>query len=186
MLSKESKLRVLENFYSVDYALFGKPVREMSTCCPVLRQEYLASKGALLSVVIEMMKHAQHEPKTIAEYVDSQTLLIKAKRSARLVREYVEKLVSSPKSRRDIKVSVIESLKEDKTTDLVQLTEDKIKEKAFSLALDTLLVSRVLKESKMLENFNDVSGRILEDSYKILRDSLVAIALEIVKSTTND
>lgn len=185
MLSKESKLRVLENFYSVDYALFGKPIKEMTTCCPVLKQEYLASKGALLSVVVEMMKYTGHSPNPISEYVDSSALLGKSKKSARLVREYVSKLVSTPKSRRDIKVSVIESLRENKQADIVKLTEEKIKEKAFSLVLDTLLVARVLKESTLVQNFNDVSGRILEDSYKILRDSLVSIAMEILKSSEN-
>ena len=186
MLTKESKLRVLENFYAIDYVLFGKPLSEMTACCDLLKEEYLASKGALLSVCIEMMKYSQHKPKEIKEYVSSARLVEKAKRSSRLVREYVVKLVKTPKSRVDIKTAVVESLKEDKTLDIVSLTEDKIREKAFTLALDTLIVARILKESTLIENFNDISGRILEDSYKILRDSLAAIAIEIIKSSKTE
>ena len=33
MLQKESKIRVLENFYSLDYVFFGKPVQKMKGCC---------------------------------------------------------------------------------------------------------------------------------------------------------
>ena len=186
MLLKESKLRVIENFYGIDYVLFGKPVSEMKACCPLLKEEYIASKGALLSVFIEMMRYAQHQPKKINEYVDSVKLIDKAKRSSKLVREYVSKLVKTPKARVDIKRAVVESLKEDKTLDIVSLTEDKIREKAFNLALDTLLVARILKESAVIENFNDISGRILEDSYKILRDSLTAIAMEIIKTSKTE
>lgn len=185
MLSKESKLRVLENFYGIDYVLFGKPVSEMKACCPLLKEEYIASKGALLSVFIEMMRYAEHSPKPVKEYIDSKKMISRAKRSSKLVREYVSKLVKSPKSRVDIKTAVVEALKEDKDADIITLTEDKIREKAFTLALDTLLVARILRESTLIENFNDISGRILEDSYKILRDSLAVIALEILKSSKN-
>ena len=53
-LKKESKIRVLENFYSLDYVLFGKPVSKVDICCPVFVEEYLSIKGALMSLVIEM------------------------------------------------------------------------------------------------------------------------------------
>jgi len=46
MLSTESKIRVLENFYALDYVFFGKPVQEVEFCCPLVKEEYLSVKGA--------------------------------------------------------------------------------------------------------------------------------------------
>ena len=54
MLSKESKIRVLENFYGVDYVFFGKPVGKIDSCCPIIKEEYVSIKGALLSVFVEL------------------------------------------------------------------------------------------------------------------------------------
>ena len=62
-LKKESKIRVLENFYSLDYVLFGKPVSKVDTCCPVFVEEYLSVKGALLSTVVEMYNLINYSPK---------------------------------------------------------------------------------------------------------------------------
>ena len=50
MLSKESKIKILENFYGLDYVFFGKPVKEIQTCCAALVEDYVSVKGALMSV----------------------------------------------------------------------------------------------------------------------------------------
>ena len=40
MLQKESKIRVLENFYALDNVFFGKPVQKMKSCCEALAEDY--------------------------------------------------------------------------------------------------------------------------------------------------
>ena len=60
MLSKESKIRVLENFYAIDYIFFGKPLKKVTSCCPLIKEDYLSIKGALMSVFIEMAKMVEH------------------------------------------------------------------------------------------------------------------------------
>ena len=72
MLSKESKIRVLENFYALDYVFFGKSVAQVESCCPLVKEEYLAIKGALLSVFVEMLKLVGHTPEAIEEHVRSE------------------------------------------------------------------------------------------------------------------
>ncbi len=54
MLQKESKIRVLENFYGLDYVFFGKPVQKMQGCCEALAEDYMTIKGAFMSLMIEM------------------------------------------------------------------------------------------------------------------------------------
>jgi len=179
-LNKESKIRVLENFYALDYALFGKPVKEMTTCCPELVEEYVSGKGALLSVMIEIYKLVDHSPDHLEEKIGTEELKERAKRSASIAREMSGKLVSSSKGRADVKLAIRNELKEGLETDIEQLAQTKIREKAFSLSVDNLLIAKTISESKNYTNLNDWEGEIVEDAYKILRDSLVESAILIV------
>lgn len=180
MLSKESKIRVLETFYGIDYVLFGKPVAKVPNCCPVIKEEYLSIKGALLSVYIEMLKLMNHNPEVLEEKVSSKELSKMAKESAKASRFASQKVVTTEKARTDIKNELKRALKENKELDVSSLVETKIREKAFRLALDNLLVARALQEAKDLDAMNSWTGRIVEDSYKILRDNLCETAIMIL------
>lgn len=177
MLSKESKIRVLENFYGIDYILFGESVNEMDSCCPLIKEEYLTIKGALMSVYIEMLKLVDHSPKPLKEKVDGKSLLKNARESARIARTNSEKIVKTEQSKKDVMTSVSEELKEDKNINIPKLVETKIREKAFGLAIDNLLLARSFQESQKLGQLNEWTGQIIEDSYKILRENLVESAM---------
>jgi len=180
MLTKESKIKVLENFYALDFAFFGRPLREVESCCEALAEDYLSVKGAVLSVMIEMYKLVEHMPEPVEEKVDSAQLLSSAKDRAKVAREMSHKLVSSEKGRADIKAELREAIEEDKEVDINAVVESKIREKAFRLACDHLLIASTITESINYTELNEWSGRIIEDSYKILRDSLVDSALLIL------
>lgn len=176
MLSKESKIRVLENFYALDYVFFGQPVSVVESCCPLIKEDYLSVKGALLSVFIEMLKLVEHTPDPVAEKVEGDTLHLMAKESATLAREAAEKVVVTEKARNDIKAELRETIESGKEVDIPKLVEERIREKAFRLAVDNLLVARVLGESLEVQALNYFEGKIIEDSYKILRDNLCETA----------
>ncbi len=180
MLSKESKIRVLENFYALDYVLFSKPVSIVETCCPLLIEEYLSVKGALLSVFIEMLKLVDHSPDPLTEKLDSKGVTKIARQKARVARENAQKIVTSKKARKNIKESLKSALKEDEGADISALVEIKIREKAFGLAVDNLLLVPIVNESTSYDKLNDWDGRIIEDSYKVLRDNLVESAVQII------
>lgn len=180
MLSKESKIRVLENFYALDYVFFGKPVTKMESCCPLVKEEYLSIKGALMSVFVEMLKLVDHKPGVIEEQVDSKQLMQNARETAKTARENAQKIVSTDKSRAAIKEDLKEMLKTDKDLDISEAIETKIRTKAFSYAVDNLLLARVIGESKAFDSLNEWEGAIVEDSYKILRTNLVESAYDII------
>ena len=57
-LHKESKIRILENFQALDYIYFGKTLNKVSAnCCPALKEDYVATKGAILSTNTKTPKH---------------------------------------------------------------------------------------------------------------------------------
>jgi len=181
MLPKESKMRILENFYAIDYTLFGKPVTKVDTCCPETLKEFLSVKGALLSVMIEMCKLSDHLPTPIDEKITTKDIKEYAKNSASIARENAQILVKSDKGRQEVKRELNESLKSGDNLDMTveEIVENKIREKTFSLALDNLLIARTINESISYENLNETEGQILEDAYKILRNSLVELAIFI-------
>ena len=180
MLLKESKIKVLENFYALDYIFFGKPVSEVSTCCPLVKEEYLSIKGALMSVFVEMLRLMEHSPNESSNRVTSRELMAEARAAAQLARNEAEKLVSSDKSRKSIKESVREAMTNHKDVDISNLVESQIRQKAFSLAVDTLLLGGVVTEAAAVDELNSWQGEIIEDSYKILRDNLVESAYDVL------
>jgi hypothetical protein len=186
MLSKESKIRVLENFYALDYVFFGKPVSKVDMCCPLVKEEYISVKGALMSVFVEMLKLVNHKPEAVTEAVDSNELMKSARSAARVARENSQKIVSSAKARANIKGMLKEALQEDPKADVSGLVEKAIRSKAFSLAVDNLLIARSITEAKAFSKLNEWEGQIVEDSYKILRDNLIEAAYQILYSTTDD
>jgi hypothetical protein len=180
MLLKESKIKVLEAFYGIDYALFGKSLKNVDNCCPVIKEEYVSIKGALLSVYIEMLKLMEHTPEPLDEKVSMKEMIKNAKVSASMARNAAAKVVTTERARADIKAELKEALAENKGLDVTVLVESKIREKAFRLAVDNILVAQSLKEAKNLDNMKNWEGEIIEDSYKILRDSLCETAMMIL------
>jgi hypothetical protein len=176
MLSKESKIRVLENFYGLDYVFFGKPLKEVESCCPLIKEDYLSVKGALLSVFIEMLKLVEHSPKPLKEQIATTQLLSFSRNAAQSAREASERVVTTEKARQDIKVELKEMVEQGENVNIPKLVEKVIREKAFRLAVDNLLVARVLSESQNINALNTFQGRIVEDSYKVLRDNLCETA----------
>ncbi len=185
-LPKESKIKVLENFYAMDYVFFGKPVREIEACCPVLAEDYLTVKGAMMSIMIELYSLVDHSPAPVTEKVDTKSLLSNAIVRAKLAREMAQKLVASEKGKFEIKESLKEAISQDKDIQIGDAVEERIREKAFGLACDHLLIASTISESKNYEQMNEWSGRIIEDSYKILRDSLVEAASLILLAKLDD
>lgn len=72
--------------------------------------------------------------------------------------------------------------KEDKALNLVEEMQNQIRQQAFSLAVDNLLIGRIIDESAAFDKLNEWEGTIIEDSYKILRSNLVESAYEILES----
>lgn len=183
-LSKESKIRVLENYYALDYAFFGKPIQEVKVCCPFFAEEYVAAKGALLSALVEIYKLTNHSPKVINEQIKTSDLKNKAIRTAKIARENAENLVKTKAGKNDIKKALQESISAstDKKVNIEKTVHEHVRKKAFGLAVDSMLLGRSVQESKNFEALNSFEGEVLEEAYKTLRDNLVETALVVLEN----
>ena len=177
-MSTGSKVRVLENFYALDYVMFGKPSKKITTCCPSLVAEYNTTKGALMSVIVEMYKLMKHSPRTTGN-VDAPMLMENARRTAVKARIHCKKLVVTEQGQKDVKTSIKKSIRENKILSTDDAIQNAIRGKAFSLAIDNILIARPLTESKNIKALNSTQGQFLEDAYKVLRGHLVEQALEM-------
>lgn len=182
MLQKTSKIRILENFYGLDYVFFGKPIQKMQSCCASLTEDYMSVKGAFMSLMIEMYDLIDHQPKVIEEKLNTKALKTLARESARIARENARRLVETPQGRADIKQHLKEALEENHDLNINDEVKEAIRKKAFGLAIDTMLLRRSFLEAKNVKKLNEWDGQIVEDAYKVLRDNLVESALFIIEA----
>lgn len=181
-LSKESKMQVLENFYGLDYVFFNKPLKELDYCCPALAEEYVNLKGALLSVFVEMLKLMEHNPAPIQETLSVAQIRENASMNADRSKFAASKLMQTEAARNSIKNSLMESMAmEDEEIDPKNFVEFQIQTKSYALAVDNLILARPLSEAKDVKAMVGFEGKLLEDSYKILRDGLCECALIIIE-----
>ncbi len=181
-LSKESKMQILENFYGLDYVFFNKPLKELDYCCPALAEEYVNLKGALMSVFIEMLKLMEHQPPLQEDKVTVAKVRENASRSADRSRFAASKLMQTEAAKESIKDSLIESMamETEEEVDPKVFIEFQIQTKSYALAVDNLMLAKPLSEAKDVQAMLDFEGKLLEDSYKILRDGLCECALIIL------
>jgi hypothetical protein len=183
-LTKESKMQVLENFYGLDYVFFNKPLKELDYCCPALAEEYVNLKGALMSVFVEMLKVMEHTPEAVAEKVDVAKIREKASINADNSKFASSKLMQTEAARKSIKDSLIENLALEEDEDEIspqEFIEFQIQAKSYALAIDNLMLAKPLSEAKDVNAMVGFEGKLLEDSYKILRDGLCECALIIIE-----
>jgi len=183
-LSKESKITVLENFYGVDYIFFNKPLKELDYCCPALAEEYVNLKGAMMSIFIEMLKLMDHSPEALVEKIDLSTIRQNASVKADNSKFAASKLMQTEAAKENIKNSLIENLATDgeKEEDInpSEFIEFQIQTKSYALAVDNLMLAKPLSESRDVKAMIGFEGKLLEDSYKILRDGLCECAMIIL------
>jgi len=183
-LSKESKIQVLENFYGLDYVFFNKPLQELDYCCPALAEEYVNLKGAMMSVFIEMMKVMEHTPDPIDENLTVKQIRELASINADKSKFASSKLMQTDAARNSIKDSLIENLALEESEDEInpqEFIEFQIKTKSYALAVDNLMLAKPLSEASDVKAMLGFEGKLLEDSYKILRDGLCQCALIIIE-----
>jgi len=187
MLNKESKIRILESFVALDYLFFGKPIHEMKIQKDLM-QQYFELKGSLCSSLIEMYSFIKHTPKPIEKVLNESDIKQFAVKTAITARKNVRQLLTCDEGKNNVINTVFESIKlsEGENISVDEVVNFSIQEKAFQLGLDNMLIARALNESDNANELESVTGTLLEDTYKILRNSLIETALEILESQTDD
>ena len=72
----------------------------------------------------------------------------------------------------------------DKKVNIEKAVQEHIRRKAYSLAVDHLLLGRTINETKNFEVLDTWKGKVIGEAYKTLRDNLVEHAMTILENVT--
>jgi hypothetical protein len=181
MIKTKSKIKMLEFYYAIDKVFFGRALTEVKIkCCPLLKEDYLTLKGALISTMIEMSKLIEHDPKYNKKTLSEADIQITSVNMAKKARQNALKIIATERSIKILKNSVKQLIREDTKIGITKATQKAIGEKAFEIALDNLVIASMLHESNSINKINTMNGQIIEGAYKIVRSALVERAQDIL------
>jgi len=179
MLKKESKIRVMENFISLDYLFFGKTIHEMETDFNISKQ-YIELKGSLCAIISEMYGLMEHNPDEFDKVLSESDIEEMAISAATVARQNVRRIMSTDDGKGSIKESIYSAIHENDGTDIDNVVNYKIQEKSFQIGMDNMLIARSISESEKVDIMETFEGKILEDTYKSVRDSIVETAMAVL------
>lgn len=183
-MNTQSKVKVLEGYHALDYAVFGKEHSSVEVCCPILKEEYVRAKGALLSCVIDLYKHIEYAPKAITESITASGIQSNAIATAKRARKEIKKNMVSESTKKIILSVIQESMSKSKTkkkSEVQSVIESEIKKIAFSKIVDDILIKNVMNESTV-SNFKNSKGAVLLKAYKTLRENYIQSVITMLES----
>lgn len=182
-----AKMQVLENFYALDYAIFGRLNENVDVCCPILKEEYVRTKGALLSCVIDIYKNMEFAPKAIYESISAAGIQSNATARAKQSRKNATNRILNETSKKRIKNAVQESIfavkKKMDDSVITNIIEGEIRKIGLERLTDDILIKNSLKESKNNSFLvDDKHGIAMMNAYKTLRENFIAAAISILEN----
>jgi len=180
MLNKNSKIRVLEFYNTIDKIFFGKNITKVKSCCPLIKEDYLNLKGALLSIAIEMMKLVDYNPKIKKIPVTESDIEKSSMELAKITRKNTLKIMREgiPYLKERAKKLIYENKKIGLNDAVKRVTETSM----YQIALDNLIIENIIKDGKKYRKINTVDGKIIEGAYKIVRNEIVERIKDIMDS----
>ena len=171
--------KLLENWYAVDSILLSGHARQVIKEGKVFK-EYTALKASILSNLFEYWEKVQYVPtKDVPSEI--KTLLENAKNSAIKSKQLAGKLLRKESVKKKLKGIVMNEATKFGIGDVHEFGDKVIQEKFLELSLDNLMIGVPILESRNTTSKCDVDCKILEDAHRMMRSSLVRIALSSKK-----
>lgn len=171
-MNKGTKTAVLKHWFGIDQILFGGPARKFLTNESL--DQYLTTKGALLSNLFEIYKRVGFEGKdkhkTVAEMANAGIIIAKKSTSR------AKTLFENATVRKMLKAEVKEF------SGSVNLAEKQVagfvvKKRFAATAIDSMILESVLSKTAK-DNLVDWQGKVLVNAHKTMRDALIDISLQ--------
>lgn len=165
----------LKNWYAIDSILLNDHVVYKIQEGKAFK-EYVSIKAALLSTLFEYYKHVGFNPTSDIKYKTSRVLQEHAVDIAKRGKSLAADMIQKEAFKSEIKAFIIKEAKNRKITDMKKFSSRVITERFLRMCLDNVLIGLPLLESKTPENARDFKGEILEEAYRMTRNSLIHIA----------
>lgn len=181
-MKSSSKIRIMENFISVDFVCFGERLKDFRPNTDTHINEFMELKGALCSVLSEIYDLVSFDPKMPERKITTKELIESARDNAITARKNSKIILESDYGKKSLGLTMgenVEMFHEHSTEEIVDFT---IHQKSLQVALDNLLIARMMNESEKIDSLQSFNGIVLEDAYKSIRDTIVEKAIEIIEN----
>jgi len=172
--------KILESWYAIDSVLFNNHARNVIKEGKVF-EEYTCLKASLLSNLYEYWVRSEYTPvetsipSTVTELQES--AVVYAKKGKMLASTIMTK--ESVKAK--IKNTIVSEAKRRNVKDLSAFSDKIIQEKFLQISLDNILTGLPLLECRKPMVDQDFDVQILESGHKMMRNSLIRLALSAKK-----
>ena len=173
MSAKGRKTLVLEHWFGVDNVLFGENAKECLTEDEL--EKYCITKGAFLVNLYEIYLRLGFNPK-MDKFKTSGQLNKDAVKLAEQSLEFANKVLQRQNVGSLVKEEIqeaghLEGLEEKEVARYV------VKKRRNAVAIDALTMGNAIQESNAKITDEDWHGKVLLDSHKTMRDTLIDISL---------
>lgn len=175
MVEKDVKVKILEGWYTIDSILFSKHAKNVIKEGSKFR-EYVSLKGAMLSNLHELYNHIGYNPEWDSCPDTLKGLVEGAKHSAINGKKLASNMIKNTKISEALKKKIVRESREKGITNVNSFADKVIHEKFTQLAFDNIFVGIPILESGRAECTEDFKGQVLEDAYKMMRNSLIHLA----------
>jgi hypothetical protein len=181
-MNKAVKVKILENWYAIDSILFNKHARDVIKEGATFR-EYVSLKGALLSNLFEFYAHIQYSPVYKDLPTSVKSLTESSKQSARYAKTLAANILKNKGVQEALKKRIIRESQQQEIKNVDAYANKVVSEKFTQLSLDNVLVGVPILEARCISCTEDFKGQILEDAYKMMRNSLIDLSKKCIKTS---
>jgi hypothetical protein len=169
-IDKKPIIENLKHWYTIDSLLLNEHAHNAFVKGADYKQ-YLILKSSLLTNLYEYHKHIGYQADN--EYKNSKVLQESAVQSAKLSKSVTAKMMQRPEFVAQIKESIIKESLNHEVYDKAEFSRKLINERFMRMNLDNVLIGMPLMEAKHPGRANDFQGSILEEAYRLMRNSLI-------------
>lgn len=171
-MSKGIKTLVLKHWYTVDNMLLGGPSKRIIENEDV-RKNYLTTKAAMLANTYEIYRKLKLNPDI--KYSTVREMYEASIKDANIFVKRANKILTNEQVVMNIK-DEIESLHESEGLDEGTVSRYVVKRRRNAVALDSLMLEPFITENNKA-SLTDWVSKVLLDSHKTLRDSLIEVSM---------
>jgi hypothetical protein len=175
MTERDVKVKILEGWYTIDSILFSNHAKKVIKEGSKFR-EYVSLKGAMLSNLHELYTHIGYDPEWDACPDTLKGLVEGAQQSAKYGKKLASNMIKNTKISEALKKKIVRESRERGVKDVNTFADKVIHERFTQLAMDNIFVGVPILESSCATCTQDFKGQVLEDAYKMMRNSLIHLA----------
>tara|TARA_R110000824_G_scaffold242073_2_gene430797 strand:+ start:323 stop:871 length:549 start_codon:yes stop_codon:yes gene_type:complete len=166
---------VLKSWYIIDSVLLNDHAKNTFTKGSDFK-EWTSLKAAMLSNLYEYYMYVGFTPNGDTKYANDKVLQESAVSTSIKGKALAATMIKKDEFKASIKNHITEAVRTQDVKDVRAFSDKVIRERFSRMTLDNVLIGLPLLESKTPNKAKDFKGEILEESYRMMRNSLIHLS----------